>query len=97
MNHRLSKSQNRHVISAFIMSGCATKETLASFIVSLAKSQLYMDFAHYKYFIDDSVIFATDPMSQWVTGVDYDELKKAVSDKIFDPSSVFGNKMVDPE
>ncbi|ASU00483.1 hypothetical protein [Aeromonas phage AS-zj] len=96
MNHRLSKSQNRNVVSAFVMSGCANKQTLADFIISLARSQMYMDFTHYKYFIDDSIIFATDSMSQLVTGVGYDELKEEVSKKIFDHSSVFGNKTVDP-
>ena len=90
MNHRLSKSQNRSVIYAFIMSGCATKDTLSDFIISLGKSQLYMDFTSYKYFIDDSVIFATDPMNTWITGVIYDELNEAVKKKIFDPSNKLG-------
>lgn len=95
MNNRLSKSQNRNVINAFIMSGCANKQTLVDFIISLARSQMYMDFTHYKYFIDDSIIFATDPMSQLITGVGYDELKEEVNKKIFDYSNVFGNKTVD--
>ncbi|UYD59412.1 hypothetical protein HPMBJEAJ_00313 [Aeromonas phage avDM6] len=90
MNNRLSKTQNRSVICAFIMSGCATKDTLSDFIISLGKSQLYMDFTSYKYFIDDSVIFATDPMNTWITGVSYDELNEAVKKKIVDPSNKLG-------
>lgn len=86
-NQRLSKTQNRSVMCAFIMSGGATKDTLSDFIISLGKSQLYMDFTSYKYFIEDSVIFATDAMNRWITGVSYDELNEEVKKKMFDPSN----------